>query len=123
MFKLIWLIRENIHLKRRAELLEAKLDAERDRNRAHEDELISRIVTLAGTVGVEARQPEMPKKPSPLPSQDMATVMKDLSPYQRGLLQLYEEEGIARGYSIQQIHNDFYQEHVLGQQRMVEVPQ
>ena len=59
MFKLIWLIRDRNYWKQRAEALEAKLDHERDRNREHEDQILSRFVTLHGVVGVEARQPAL----------------------------------------------------------------
>lgn len=124
MFKLIWLIRERSYWKRRAEALEAKLDRERERNREHEDQILSRFVTLHGVVGVEARQPEAPiKKLVPHQPQDMESALSNLNEYQRAMLQLYEEEGAAKGFDIGRIHQDFYQEHVLGNSRVEMVPQ
>lgn len=124
MFKLIWLIRERSYWKRRAEALEVKLDHERERNREHEDQILSRFVTLHGVVGVEARQPEAPiKKSAPHQPLDMERSLKNLNEYQRAMLSLYEEEGLARGLEIGRIHQDFYQEHVLGNSRIETVPQ
>jgi hypothetical protein len=124
MFKLIWLIRDRSYWKARAESLEAKLDAERAANRAHEDEILSRFVTYAGVIGVEARQPEKqiakPKPPAPV---DVESTFKNLSEYDRAILQMYEDEGSARGFDIGKIRQDFYQEHILGRQRIEEVPQ
>lgn len=124
MFKLIWLILEVNRLRRRCESLEEKLDRERERNREHEDQILSRFVTLHGVVGVEARQPEQPiKKPTPHQPVDMESAIKNLSPYQRSMLAMYEEEGQALGLDLNRIHSDFYQEHILGMQRITEVPQ
>lgn len=123
MFKLIWLMREVNRLRRRCELLETKLDHERERNRAHEDEILSRFVSLHGVVGIEARQPEAPKKPQPHQPVNMEESLRNLNEYQRSMLTLYEEEGLARGMQIGQIHRDFYQEHILGNPRIEMVPQ
>lgn len=123
MFKLIWLIRDRTYWKQRAEALEEKLDLERAANRAHEDEILSRFVSLHGVVGVEARQPEPVKKSVPHQPEDMESALTNLNEYQRAMLTLYEEEGAAKGYDAGRIHQDFYQEHILGRQRIVEVPQ
>ena len=124
MFKLIWLIRDRSYWKRRAEALEAKLDHERERNREHEDQILSRFITLHGLVGVEARQPDTPvQKPEPYQPRDMEAALRNLNEYQRSMLTLYEEEGLARGMQIGQIHQDFYQEHILGNSRIEMVPQ
>lgn len=124
MFKLIWLIRDRNYWKRRAEALEVKLDHERERNREHEDQILSRFVTLHGVVGVEARQPETPmKKPEPHKPVNMEAALHNLNEYQRAMLTLYEEEGAAKGYDRGRIHQDFYQEHILGNPRIEMVPQ
>jgi len=124
MFKLIWLIRDRNYWKQRSESLEAKLDTERAANRAHEDQILSRFVSLHGVVGVEAREPEKSApKQTPHTPDDFEQVIKGLNGYDRAMLEMYEEEGLARGIALGQIHKDFYQEHVLGRQRIEEVPQ
>jgi hypothetical protein len=124
MFKLIWLIRERTYWKKRAEGLEAKLDHERERNREHEDQILSRFVTLHGVVGVEARQPEsQTNKVAPHQPPDMESAIKNLSPFHKAMLEMYEEEGAAHGIEMGRIHQDFYQEHILGNPRVEEVAQ
>ncbi len=124
MFKLIWLIRDRNYWKRRAESLEAKLDQERAANRAHEDEILSRFVSLHGVVGVEARQPTShPMQPAPHKQPNMETALRNLNEYQKSKLALYEEEGMALGMDLGQIHHDFYREEILGIPRVEEVAQ
>lgn len=127
MFKLIWLIREVNRLRRRCEALEGKLDHERERNREHEDQILSRFITLHGVVGVEAREASEPKthpmRPAPHKQPNMETALKNLNPYQKSKLELYEEEGLALGMEIGQIHHDFYREEILGIPRVEEVAQ
>ena len=126
MFKLIWLIRDRNYWKRRSELHEAKLDRERQVNRAHEDEILSRLVSLHGLVGVPAREPEK-KIAAPVPhvlvNFEQALKRENLSEYDRAMLDIYEEAGAAKGIDVGRIHQDFYEEHILGRQRIEEVPQ
>lgn len=123
MFKLIWLIRDRNFWKQRCERLEEKFDREREANRAHEDEILSRFVTLHGTVGVEAREPEAVKqaRAKAFEPPDMETAFKNLNGDQKATLEMYEQDGLEQGLTLREIHNEYFQREILGRQQIEEV--
>jgi hypothetical protein len=114
MFKLWWLYRDRNYWWSRSETLETKLELERTANRRFERELISRIVTMTGQMGI-APEPSKPKqaiRPTS-PPQPTESVMNTLTPLQVEDWGMYLEDARNNGVSKGQAWNDFYQREIL----------
>ena len=109
MLKLIWLIRDRNEWKRRAELFEAKLESETKRNRHFERELVSRIVTMTGQMGIANEAParvHTPQVMPPIPPEPTQPILNMLTPQQLEDWKMYEEDAADNNIPAGQAWND-----------------
>lgn len=86
----LYFILERRGLRKQIATLQAALDAERDRNRTREDELLSRVLTASGTYGVAPRQ-------APVKQQPEKIQIAPLSDLDEGVLEAYRAAAVAAG--------------------------
>lgn len=131
MLKLWSLYREKNFWAQRAADLETKLETEREkresetkRNRHFEREMISRIVTMTGQMGIANDAPARMRTPQVLPQIPLSPtepVLNTLSPQELEDWKMYEEDAAANDISPGQAWNDFYQAKVLSKMMIEEL--
>lgn len=116
MFKFIWLIRDRNYWRTCAESFEKKLDSERVANRRYEREMVSRIVTMTGQMGIQQEALISKKAQSPpIPVQPTQEIVNSLTPQQQEDLTMYLEDAERNGKTQNEGWRDFYQNHILPQ--------
>lgn len=113
MFKFIWLIRDRNEWKRRSESLETKLENERAANRRYEREITSRMLTMAGQVGIAQPDPPKAKIPALSIPQPSEQSFNALTPQQQEDWSMYLEDAERNGVKPNQAWSDFYHSVVL----------
>jgi len=124
MLKLWWLYRDRNYWRSRAESLEVKLESEIKRNRHFEREMISRIVTMTGQMGIANDAPAKVHKPQvlpPIPLEPTAPILNTLSPQELEDWKMYEEDAAVNDIPPRQAWNDFYQAKILSKMMIEEL--
>lgn len=123
MLKLIWLIRDRNEWKRRAESLEERFEKERTSNRRYEREMTSRMLTMAGQMGIAQEkvvEPKVPQVLPPIPPQPTASVLGDLTPMQAATWEMYKEDAQNVGLTENQAWQDFFQREILSKMTIMD---
>ena len=111
-----YLLTERRGLRHRVVELAAKLEAEASRNRQREDELVSRLLTNAGTYGLQARKPSQ-SEPKPVDK-----TLAPLTSIEEARLEAWLTSGRAMGKTDLEIEQDFYNARRNGFQEVYAVP-
>lgn len=124
MLKLWSLYRDRNYWAQRAADLETKLEKERASNRHFEREMISRIVTMTGQMGIANEVPAKVRTPQvlpPIPPEPTQPILNTLTPQQLEDWKMYEEDAVANDISPGQAWNDFYQSVILSKMMIEEL--
>jgi len=124
MLKLWWLYKSQAYWRSRAESLEVKLESEIKRNRHFEREMISRIVTMTGQMGIANEAPAKVHRPQvlpPIPPQPTEPILNTLSPQELEDWKMYQEDAAVNDISEGQAWNDFYNQKILSKMMIEEL--
>lgn len=116
MLKLWWLFRDRNYWAQRAADLEAKLEKERTSNRRYEREMTSRMLTMAGQMGIQQEkvvEAKVPQVLPPIPPQPTAQILNGLTPMQGEAWEMYKDDAALNDIPEGTAWQDFYQREVL----------
>lgn len=122
MLKLWWLYKSRNYWAQRAADLEEKLEKERTSNRRYEREMTSRMLTMAGQMGIpqekETRKQQR-EPPAAAPPLSQAT-LGNLTPQQAEDWQMYKEDAAANEVGENVAWNDFFQREILSKMTLMD---
>lgn len=114
-----YLLAERRGLRRRVVELEAKLEAERERNRQREDDITSRWLTANGAYGIPSRQPTAARAKNTLKADSQPALLTAL---EEARLDAWRKAAVAVGRDEVEAEQMFYAQRHTSQLETYEPP-